>query len=283
MYRAKKGGTGVAVYEPSDDHDGASRLALVADLRAAISNGELTLHYQPKVGVASGQVIGVEALARWTHPTRGPISPADFIPLAEQTGLILSLTRRILDEALAQCARWEADGIHIGMAVNLAPKLLFDPDLTRWVDHALRANGLTGDRLTLEITEGALAEGPVAIEAMNSLRSLGVRLSIDDLGTGYSSLVYLKELPIDELKIDKGFIRELGADPRDQAIVRSIVDLGRSLNLTVVAEGVEDEESLDVLRRIRCPVAQGYHCARPAPAVELTPWLATSNLMAAAN
>jgi diguanylate cyclase (GGDEF)-like protein/PAS domain S-box-containing protein len=283
MYRAKKEGTGVAAYLPSDDHDGASRLALVADLRTAISNGEIGVHYQPKVAVCSGIVVGVEALARWNHPTRGPISPAEFIPLAEHTGLILPLTRRILDEALAQCASWDASGLHVGMSVNLSPRLLHDPDLTTWIHVALRVHSLPGERLTLEITENALVEGPVTVEAMTALRGIGVRLSIDDLGTGYSSLMYLKRLPIDELKIDRVFITDLATDPRDQAIVRAIVDLGRSLDLTVVAEGVENEASVELLRRLRCPVAQGFHCRRPGPADELTPWLQQQAQIVALN
>jgi diguanylate cyclase (GGDEF)-like protein/PAS domain S-box-containing protein len=283
MYRAKREGIGVAIHEASDDHDGASRLALVADLRTAIGNDELSLHFQPKIAVASGHVVGVEALARWDHPRQGPISPGVFIPLAERTGLMLHLTRRVLDEALAQCARWDAMGLTIGMSVNLSPRLLHDPELTTWVDHALRTHGVEGHRLTLEITEGALAEGPVAFEAMTALRRLGVKLSIDDLGTGYSSLVYLKRLPIDELKIDQGFIVDLARDGRDHAIVKTIVELGRSLSLNVVAEGVEDEESLAVLRGLHCPVAQGFHCRRPAPADELTPWLLDRTILVAHN
>jgi EAL domain-containing protein (putative c-di-GMP-specific phosphodiesterase class I) len=211
------------------------------------------------------------------------VSPADFIPVAEQTGLILPLTKLVLDEALVQWRYWRSEGIVLDLAVNLSPRVLLDPDLIEWVSAALVTHDVPGRRLILEITESSLAEGERATRAMAALRRLGVRLAVDDLGTGYSSLVYLKELPVDELKVDQSFIRHLADDPRDQSIVRAIVDLGTSLGLTVVAEGVEDAESLDILRQLGCPIAQGYYCCRPKPGPELTAWLSSRSEEPAAH
>jgi EAL domain-containing protein (putative c-di-GMP-specific phosphodiesterase class I) len=278
MYRAKAAGAPSAVFDTSDELGGPARLALAAQLRNAIGSDELHLHYQPKIEIETGRVTGVEALARWDHPDRGSISPGEFIPLAEQAGLILPITKRLLDEALTQCARWRADGIDLQVAVNLSPRVLNDPDLVEWTAASLAEHGVPGDSLIYEITENALAEGPRVLRAIAGLRALGIRLAIDDLGTGYSSLMYLKSLPVDELKIDRAFIAELAIDRRDQAIVRSIVELGRSLGLVVVAEGVEDSATLAVLRRLGCEVAQGYHCCRPASAADLTPWLAEQSV-----
>lgn len=273
LYRAKATGAAWAIYSDDEDAGGPERLAMAARLRLAIDGPELRVHYQPKVEIASGRVVGVEALARWVDPKQGPVSPAEFIPLAEQSGLIGPMTRRVLDDALAQSRRWRDEGIDIDMAVNISPRTLADPALPTWVAEALAANGVEGSRLILEITENALAAGPQVLEAMSALRALGVRMAVDDLGTGYSSLVYLKRLPFDELKIDQAFITDLADDTRDQAIVRSIVEIGRSLNLTVVAEGVEDERSLEVLRSLGCHVAQGYFCCRPGSGPDITGWL----------
>jgi diguanylate cyclase (GGDEF)-like protein/PAS domain S-box-containing protein len=273
MHRAREEGSGWAVYRPSDDQDVAARLAFVADLRAAIDADRIGLHFQPKVDVETGAVLGVEALARWEDPDRAPVSPAEFITVAEQTGLILPLTKGLLDQALTQWSLWRAEGIVVDIAVNLSPRVLLDPELIEWVSAALVMHDVPGRRLILEITESSLAEGEQVIRAMAALRRLGVKLAVDDLGTGYSSLVYLKELPVDELKIDRSFIRYLHEDARDRAIVTAICALGRSLGLTVVAEGVEEAEGLAVLRELGCPVAQGYYCCRPKPGVELTAWL----------
>jgi diguanylate cyclase (GGDEF)-like protein/PAS domain S-box-containing protein len=273
MQRARREGGGLAEFLPSDDQDVAARLGLVADLRRALDNREITVHYQPKVDVATGAVLGVEALARWEHPVHGFIPPADFIPLAEQTGLVLPLTRHVLDEALAQWRYWCSEGIVLDLAVNLSPRVLVDPELTQWVTAALVVHDVPGRRLIFEITENSLAEGETALRAMADLRRLGVRLSVDDLGTGYSSLLYLKELPVDELKVDRAFIQHIADDPRDRAIVTTIVQLGRALGLSVVAEGVEDERGMAVLRELGCPVAQGYHCCRPQTGSDLTAWL----------
>lgn len=273
MQRARRDGAGLAVYRSSDDKDLAARVSLVGDLRAAIDAGGIGLHYQPKIDVGTGDVVGVEALARWTHPERGVVPPSEFIALAEQTGLIIPLTRRLLDEALGQMRYWRAEGIDIDICVNLSPRVLLDESLINWVSAAVVSHDFPTRRLVFEITESSLAEGEEAVRAMSALQKLGVRLSIDDLGTGYSSLLYLKNLPVDELKVDRAFIQHLADDVRDQAIVTAIVALGNALGLSVVAEGVEDERSLDVLRRLGCPVAQGYHCCRPQPASEMTTWL----------
>ncbi|HET9771965.1 MAG TPA: EAL domain-containing protein, partial [Acidimicrobiia bacterium] len=273
LHRAKATHSAWAMYDPVEDAGGAERLALAARLRLAIDGPELRVHYQPKVEISSGRTVGVEALARWVDPEHGVISPAEFIPLAEQSGLIGLMTRRVLHDALAQSRRWRDEGFDLDMAVNLSPRVMADPALPSWVAEALATHGVDGSRLTLEITENALAEGPRVLRAMSALRGLGVRMAVDDLGTGYSSLVYLKRLPVDELKIDRAFITDLAEDARDRAIVRSIVEIGRSLNLTVVAEGVEDERGLDVLRALGCHVAQGYHCCRPASGPDITGWL----------
>ncbi len=273
LHRAKATHAAWATYDRVEDAGGAGRLALAARLRTAIEGPELRVHYQPKIEISSGRVVGVEALARWIDPEHGPVSPAEFIPLAEQSGLIGPMTRRVLDDALAQARRWQDEGFDIDMAVNLSPRVLADPALPSWVAAGLAAHGVDGSQLTLEITENALADGPRVLRAMSALRALGVRMAVDDLGTGYSSLVYLKRLPVDELKIDRAFITDLADDARDRAIVRSIVEIGRSLDLTVVAEGVEDERSLEVLRRLGCDVAQGYHCCRPASGADITGWL----------
>ncbi|MEW6476208.1 MAG: EAL domain-containing protein [Actinomycetota bacterium] len=275
LYTAKESGVTTVVCDDDADVGSVARLALVARLREAIAGPEFTVHYQPKIEIRTGRVVGVEALARWVDGDRGPVSPGEFIPLAEQSGLIAPMTRRVLDEALSQLRRWRDEGIDLEMAVNISPRLLTDPELPAWVAIALQTHGIPGGQLILEITENAVAEGPRALEALSILQELGVRLSIDDLGTGYSSLAYLKRLPVDELKIDRAFITDIAHDERDRAIVQSIVGVGRSLGLTVTAEGVEDAESLDVLRTLGCEVAQGYHCCRPTPGPDLTGWLAS--------
>jgi diguanylate cyclase (GGDEF)-like protein/PAS domain S-box-containing protein len=274
MYRAKHGGLGWAIYGPADDEDRLSRLALIADLRGALDRGEIVVHYQPQVDLRTGRTHVVEALARWNHPELGMVPPGQFIPLAEQTGLIRPLTIQVMRQALAQCKRWRSEGIEVGVAVNLSPRSLVDPGLVSAIHSALREAEMPASMLTLEITESAFADSTTeVVRRLEDLRDLGVRLCIDDFGTGYSSMAYLKNLPVDELKIDRAFVFEMDSDSRDIAIVRAIVELAHSLGLSVVAEGVESDAAGRMLTALRCDVAQGYGLCRPAAASAITGWL----------
>jgi EAL domain-containing protein (putative c-di-GMP-specific phosphodiesterase class I) len=234
------------------------------------------VHVQPKARLGSGDVVSVEALVRWDHPELGDVSPVEFIPLAERTGLIGKLTSRVLDASLAACAAWRAAGHDLGVAVNLSTWSLHDTDLVEEVARLLRRHGVSPDRLTLEVTEGSVMADPSrSVALLHQLRDLGVRLSVDDFGTGYSSLSYLKRLPVQEVKIDRSFVSGLREQGEDVAIVRAIIDLGRHLGLEVVAEGVEDQATWDLLSSMSCDLVQGFHLARPMPIAELVPWLAS--------
>ncbi|HVA91343.1 MAG TPA: EAL domain-containing protein [Chloroflexota bacterium] len=275
MYVAKRSQSGVALYESAHDQHSIRRLELARDLRVAIREDGLRLYYQPKVALPSGQFRGVEALLRWSHPTHGFIPPDEFVPLAEHTGLIGSLTEWVLLTALRQGQAWREAGQIIPIAINLSARGLQDQQFPDLVDrHIARCGGAPGD-LTLEITEGSLMTDPArAREVLVRLHALGVRLAIDDFGTGYSSLGYLKELPVDEVKIDKSFVLGMGTgDRRDEAIVRSVVAMAHALGLSVVAEGVEDAVTFALLGTFGCDVAQGYYLSRPKPAVELNRWM----------
>ena len=270
--QAKSHAGGWALHTDGANMSSHDKLGFVNDLRAAISSGALTVAYQPIVD-KGGRVQHVEALARWYHPERGAVPPDEFIVLAEQNALIDSLTTHVMTSALRQVAVWRANGIQASVAVNLSARLLTDPDLANRVASLLAAAGVPADALTLEITETALAEGsnPALWAMLDALRGTGARISIDDFGTGYSSLTYLKDLPVDELKIDRSFIIDL--DERSERIVRSIIDLAHSLDLTVVAEGVEDDVTLQRLHRLGVDFVQGYVIARPVTGVEMTAWL----------
>jgi diguanylate cyclase (GGDEF)-like protein/PAS domain S-box-containing protein len=273
MYRAKEQGMAWAVYTTGDQEQHRHRLTLLSELRQALDLGEVDVHFQPKVELATGIVLGVEALVRCTLPTLGSVEPEDFIPLVERTGLIRPLTAHVLRLALMQCARWRAEGLPLSMAVNLSASCLRDPDLVSTVRNALEEAGVPAACLTLEITETALADGTLAAtRALADLRRQGIRLAVDDLGIGYSSMAYLKRLPLNEVKIDKSLITDLNTD-RDRAIVRSLVELGHSLGLTVVAEGVENAEIAATLAALGCDLAQGYFYCRPQPGSTLTGWL----------
>jgi len=277
LYAAKRGHLAHAVYTSEEDAHSPDRLALAGDLRAAIAGGDLTLHYQPKLDLATGRVRGVEALVRWTHPTLGPLPPDQFIPLAERTGLIGALTRWALGAALRQCRAWRDAGLDLTVAVNLSMWDLRDAGLPDTVAALLRAHGVPPACLRLELTESAvMGDAARALEVLARLRTLGARLAVDDFGTGYSSLAYLTRLPVDELKIDRSFVRDLareGEGAGTATLVASVVGLAHNLGLTVVAEGMEDAETLAVLTRLGCDVAQGYYVSRPLPAPELERWL----------
>ncbi|MGY1724583.1 putative bifunctional diguanylate cyclase/phosphodiesterase [Blastococcus sp. SYSU DS0533] len=274
MYDAKASTRGLRVYRPDLDTKDPRRLTMVAELRSALQSGEVEVHMQPKALLATGEVVAVEALARWWHPELGSVPPDEFIPVAERSGLIGPLTTQVLGEALAACRRWREQGYDLGVAVNLSTRSLHDADLVDEVVRLLRRHDVSADRLTLEITEGSVMADPArAIALLHELRELGVRLSVDDFGTGYSSLSYLKKLPVHEVKIDRSFVSGLRAGGEDVAIVRAIVDLGRHLGLEVVAEGMEDQQTWDLLQEMGCDLVQGYHLSRAVPADEIVSWL----------
>jgi diguanylate cyclase (GGDEF)-like protein len=270
MYQAKEGHTGIEVYAAERDQYSPRRLALVGALRAAIERRELTLLYQPKVELASGRMVGAEALVRWHHPEHGQIPPDEFIPIAESTALIQPLGQFVLETALDQARRWQEAGLFLHVAVNLSVRNLLEPALVDQVTELLGRSGVTPSTLTLEITEsGVMTDPEAAISMLWKLRRIGVRLSVDDFGTGYSSLAYLKRLPVDEVKLDKSFVLNMTGDADDAAIVRSTVELAHNLGLKFVAEGVEDQDTLELLAALGCDLVQGYHLARPTPADQL--------------
>jgi diguanylate cyclase (GGDEF)-like protein len=264
MYAAKAGGLGWQLYCAARDGHSKDRLALVGELPDAIADGQLVVEYQPKIDLRSGAVAGVEALVRWQHPERGLLGPGAFIPLAERTGLMRPLTLHVLDQALAQAAQWEAEGLDLHVAINLSAPNLLDPRLAGDVERLLTARGVPPQRLVLEITETIVGADPVRVgEVLAALRELGVSLALDDFGTGSSSLGNLRRLPVDELKIDKSFILGMEDDPEAAAIVRTTICLAHDLGLRAVAEGIENELVAHQLQRFGCDLAQGFHFARP--------------------
>jgi diguanylate cyclase (GGDEF)-like protein len=278
MQVAKRESSGCVVYSPECDPYDPSRLALLGELRRAIEADQLFLFYQPKVDVKTRTVVGAEALLRWRHPRRGLVSPGDFIPLAEEAGIIKPLTWWVLEQAVKQCRAWEKADLGLDVAVNLSARSLHDPQLTDRITNLLADHGVAPSRLQLEVTESAVMTDPTrAADILGHLGALGVGVSIDDFGTGYSSLAYLSKLPVSEIKIDKSFVIGMGGNGgRDRAIVRSTSDLGHNLGLRVVAEGVEDEKSFELLRSYTCDVAQGYYIARPMSADALGTWRSES-------
>jgi diguanylate cyclase (GGDEF)-like protein len=274
MYDAKEAGTGFELYHPSLDRYSPSRLTLVGQVRPAIENDEFLLYYQPKVRIADGKIVGVEALIRWQHPQRGLVPPDEFIPLVERTVLLRPLTAYVLNQALRQTREWHDLGLPIQTAVNLSARNLADSELPDQVADLLGAWELPSSALGLELTESfVMSDSLKTATILNRLRDVGVELSVDDFGTGYSSLSYLSRLPIDEIKVDRSFVGDMLANPNNATIVRATVDLGRNLGLRVVAEGVEDAATLQELARLKCHVAQGYFLSRPLPADQITPWL----------
>jgi diguanylate cyclase len=264
--RAKEASTRLATYDDGSEPDG-DRLALAAELGSGIERGELVLHYQPKLALTAGRPDAVEALVRWQHPRLGLLAPDRFIPLAEQSNLIKPLTRWVLDTALSQCAAWREDGLDLRVAVNLSTRSLLDRALPDQVAAALAAWSLPPASLQLEITESRIvADFGRARDVLRELQGLGVRVAIDDFGTGFSSLAQLQQLPADEIKIDKSFVRDMVENVSNAAIVRSTVGLAKNLALDVTAEGVETPEAFERLAELGCDYAQGYWLGRPAPA-----------------
>ena len=274
MYKAKEHNLGYAIYEPREDRHSVRRLTLMAELRAAIDRHRLELHYQPKLDLGTRRVVGVEALVRWRHPDYGYVAPDEFIPLTEQSGLIFPLTDWVLREALRQCDLWHKLGLHLQVAVNLSTCSLQDALCASKIANLLHSCLVAPDQLVLEITESAMmTDANRALDVVSALDAIGVGLSIDDFGTGFSSLSQLKRLPVDELKIDRSFVQDMERNDNDTILVHSIIDLAHNMGLRVVAEGVESAAALDMLERLGCDIAQGYHIARPMPARELEYWL----------
>jgi diguanylate cyclase (GGDEF)-like protein/PAS domain S-box-containing protein len=281
----KLGGGASVLYSPEHEPHDPARLALLGELRRALEGNELEVHYQPKVDLKTRSVVGAEALLRWPHSKRGYVSPAEFVPLAETTGLIRPLTRWVLDRATGEARSWERAGRQLPVSINISARSLHDDRIVDEVEEALLTHDLRGDRLQIEITESAVMndEGRAA-EVIASLTGRGVLVSIDDFGTGYTRLGHLRKLPVHELKIDKSFVIGMGGKDEqtaegaeDTAIVRSTADLAHNLGLTVVAEGVENQWTLDLLSSFGCDQAQGYHIARPMPSDHFMGWLGASS------
>lgn len=274
MYRAKRAGRGVAVYDPAFDRHDVRDLTLLGELRHAIDHDELVLHYQPKVDLITGDVSGVEALVRWHHPSRGLLAPDAFIPLAESTGLLGPLTYWVLSHAIAAAARWQRGGLALRVAVNISPRSLLTGDLTTTIIGLLAEQQLPSHLLEVEVTETAIMTDPIgSSHVLSQLRALGIVISIDDFGSGYTSLAYLRMLPIDALKIDRILITDLTIDDKGLAVTKSIIDLGHSLGLSVLAEGVETESEWKQLKLLGCDEIQGYLFARPMPREQIEGWI----------
>ena len=273
MYVAKQQKRGVVVYDPENDDHSPERLSLLGQLRRGIERGELFLQYQPKIDLKTRQVVGVEALVRWQHPDRGMVPPNDFIQLAEHTGLIGPLTDAVLDMALAQVKVWADGGNRIPVAVNISARNLSDDAFADKVKDLLAKHDVASSLLEVEVTESAvMLEPEKATRILKELHSIGVRIAIDDFGAGYTSLAQLKNLPISELKIDKSFILAMHSNADDAVIVKSMIDLGHSLNMKIVAEGIETSDLVNSLADLQCDIGQGYHLCRPALPETLMQW-----------
>jgi diguanylate cyclase (GGDEF)-like protein len=279
MYRAKEAGGGRwSIFDQIVRDRAVARQAIEGDLRNAIANGELVVHFQPEIAVSTGEIVGVEALVRWERPGAGLVPPGEFIPIAEETGLIVPIGAWVMREACVQAMRLFDDG-RLVVRVNVSARQLAEPGLTTTVADALAASGLPPERLCLEVTESVVLEdSDRSVAALQALRDIGVGVSLDDFGTGYCSLSYLRRLPIDSLKIDRSFVRGLGNEADDDSIVTSVIDLARSLGVSVVAEGVETEEQLAGLRARGCDTVQGYLFARPGPATGIAAYVSEQDV-----
>ena len=274
LHAARSGEAKVRTYLPSMGQIFLRRFQLVTQFRGALDSGQIELHYQPKVALASKQVVGVEALVRWNHPEFGRLDPEEWVSVVETTGLVDALTDFVMDRALLRCRRWLDQGLRLGVAVNLSVRNLDDGEFPQRVEEALAAHRIPPHLLTFELTESAVMQDPErALPVLRRLHELGVSLAVDDFGTGYSSLSYLRRLPVDEVKIDKSFVLGMGSDLADLAVVRAIVDLGHSLSLSVVAEGVEEDAVRHQLAEMGCDVAQGYLFSRPLGERRFEAWL----------
>jgi diguanylate cyclase len=277
MYDAKMRGDAVAVYAPEADHNSPARLSLLADLRGALvtpESTEVAFYYQPQVEMATGEVVGVEALLRWHHPEHGLIDPEELIRVAEHSGVMRLLTLRVIDDVIAQLAKWRANGLTLRASINVSVRDLHTGEIVDRLADRLAHHEIAPEQLQLEITEGALMADPRRVlTTLQRLDKVGIALSLDDFGTGYSSMQHLRRLPLAEVKIDRSFVLGMINDSDDEAIVRSIIELAGALGLRVVAEGVEDDRTRRLLLAAGCHVAQGWFYARPMPADELVGWL----------
>jgi diguanylate cyclase (GGDEF)-like protein/PAS domain S-box-containing protein len=277
MYEAKRNNIGFAFYDATSDTHTPDKLSLLSQLRLAVENNELQLYYQPKIDLNKGKCTGVEALLRWHHKEKGMIPPDIFVPLAEQTGLIKPLTYWVLNTAMSQYANWSKLGLDIAIAVNLSAKNLDDDDLPDMIAKKLEYWSVPAEDLILEITETSIISDPAkALEVLTRLDDMGITLSIDDYGTGYSSLAYIKKLPVDEIKIDRSFVANIILNHEDAVIVKSTIDLAHALGMRIVAEGVEDKETAERLRLLNCDYVQGYYFSRPLPVDQVTSWFLQS-------
>ena len=273
MYAAKRARCGHAVYSDNQSSDPADQFELTSELRLAIEENELELHYQPKLDIETRKVCGVEALIRWHHPRKGPLSANRIIALAEIGGLMKPLGHWVFATAASQTVDWNRMGIDLEVAINLTPRTFNDPEFVERVIERIRQANSHRLRLTVEITESAMISDPEQSRIIiDRLHEVGVKISIDDFGTGYSSLAYLKELPVDEVKIDQSFVQSMTDNSRDSCIVRTIIELGHNLGLRVVGEGVEHRSVLELLRGLGCDVAQGYYLSHPLTHQELERW-----------
>ena len=284
MHQAKGAGGGVRFYHPSQDRRDNERLLSAGQLRTAISGGELAVLYQPQVGLSDGRVSGMEALVRWQHPQRGLLTPDRFLPLAERTGLIRELSMAVLDQAVRQAASWHRDGRDLSVSVNLSTVNLMYTDLPPLVASTLGRHGLPARLLVIEITETAIMVDVARSQAvLRQLRALGVRISIDDYGTGYSSLAYLQRLELDELKLDRAFVGQLGVDVRTRIIVEHSIELAHALGIEVLAEGVEDAATVSTLRALGCDTVQGFWIGLPMTPTDLLTWVDSREPVAVAG
>jgi diguanylate cyclase (GGDEF)-like protein len=273
MYRAKSEASRTVIYNTDQDAHSPRRLSMMSELGTAIRQNQLVLHYQPRVHIASKRCMGCEALVRWQHPRLGMVPPAEFIPLAEMGDLIQPLGLWVLENALQQIVRWRERGLELLVSVNLSTRNLMDSAFPSHIEKLLKKYPVPPSLLEVEITESTLIGDPErALSVIGRIHNLGVRFAIDDFGTGYSSLGYLKRLPIDTLKIDRSFVRDMLTDEQDAVIVRSTLGLAHSFGLEVVAEGVEDVQTLEALKNLNCEQAQGYVISRPVPANEFEAW-----------
>ena len=284
MYHAKKNRHGFTFYNQSLDQHNIIQLNLETDLYEALNDNSLELHYQPKINLEKGNTVAVEALLRWNHPKRGNIPPEEFIPLAEHSGLIHPITRWVIDKSIKHCTQWHEQNLMLSVAINLSARSLEDTSILDTVRSALRTSRLDPSYLIVELTESAVMADPYhALNMLSKLSSMGIQIAVDDFGTGYSSLAYLKKLPVSEIKIDKSFIIDMSHDTNDEVIVHSTIDLAHNMGLSVTAEGVESEETLQKLINLGCDQAQGHFMCEPCNAEDLSKWFFKSRWGLRAN
>jgi predicted signal transduction protein with EAL and GGDEF domain len=274
MYHAKKNKQGFAIYEDQFNTNSLRQLTLDRDMHNAIKQEQFILYYQPKINFDTGQVCGAEALIRWRHPELGMIPPDEFISIAEKSGLIRQVSEWVINQALQDCSRWRSKGHDVGVSVNISAINLNDKDLSKNIQASLVKWSVHPGYLILELTESSIMSNPTyALTVLKNLNAMGIGLSIDDFGTGHSSLAYIKKLPVTEIKIDKSFVNQMSENNSEEAIIRSIVILARYLNISLVVEGVEDKASYDRLNKIGCEIAQGYFIAKPMPVDDFFNWM----------